>query len=75
MLPFLKKMQEGSASMPVDAVKREPDNEEEFDDLGECCGEILSAIERKDRNALKESLKSFFDICDSSPHEEGEHLG
>ena len=75
MLPFLKNMQEASASAPADPVKRNPDNEEDYDSLHVAAEDVIAAVHAKDAKALAQALKAAFEIIDSEPHEEGEHLG
>lgn len=77
MLPFLMKSKEGSASMPVETKKREPDNQEneDLDLLGETLKELLDAIHKKDLKAMTHAFKAACEIVDSQPHLEGDHLG
>ena len=59
MLPFLKNRMEGSASGPVEIVKREPDEAppgEDWDMLDAVASDLLEAFEKKDRTLLKEAL-------------------
>lgn len=56
MLPFLKKAQEGSASAPIETIEREHDDT--FDMLGTIADDILSAVESKDKEALKGALSA-----------------
>lgn len=76
MLPFLKKRQEVSVSIPTDIVKRDSDHEEEedFDGLESCCEEMIDAFHSRDAKALAAALRAAFQICDLEPHEEGEHV-
>ena len=77
MLPFLKNKQANSAGLFV--KEREPDQPKEEKDmshdeaLDSCAKDVMSSIQRQDAKSLKEALKDFFEICDSMPHEEGEH--
>jgi hypothetical protein len=73
MLPFLKNKTEGSVSMPADKVERKPDNPEDLDLLEGCVREFIDAIKADDAKAASQALKSAFEICDASPHEEGEN--
>lgn len=74
MLPFLKKQQEGSLSMPAEPIKREPDEGSEYDMLESAAEDLISAIHSKDVKAVCSALKAAFEICDAQPHEEGEHI-
>lgn len=35
---------------------------------------VLAAFKRSDAKGLASALKTFFELCDEMPHEEGEHL-
>lgn len=72
MLPFLKK--EASVSQPIDSTKRKPDEEPAYDSLQSAAEELVSAIHAKDISAVASALRSAFELCDASPHEEGEHV-
>lgn len=71
MLPFLDKKKEASVVVPSDRIKREPDQEPDYDSLHSAAEDVMSALEQKDIPALAEALRAAFDICDSMPHEEG----
>lgn len=75
MLPFLKKAQEGSASMPVEHVKRESDEESEsdYDMLDSAAEDLIQAVHSKDVKAVSSALKAAYEMCESQPHEEGPH--
>jgi hypothetical protein len=53
----------------------EPDDEtgEDREGMKAAFQDLLKAIESKDVEAGTEALENFFEICDSGPHEEGEH--
>lgn len=74
MLPFLKHSKEASVSIPAEPVKRKPDDEAEYDMLESAAEDLISAIHSKDVKAVCSALKAAFEICDSQPHEEGEHI-
>lgn len=73
MLPFLKHNQEASASGPVESIKREPDEDYDYDMLDSAAEDLIQAVHSKDVKAVSSALKAAFQICDSQPHEEGEH--
>lgn len=73
MLPFLKKLQEGSVSAPVEAVEREPDNEQDYDGLHACAEDLISAVHSKDVAGVASALKAAFELCEMYPHEEADH--
>lgn len=35
--------------------------------------DLIAAVESKDKRAVAAALKSAFEICDASPHDEGPH--
>jgi hypothetical protein len=74
MLPFLKNQQEGSASMPVEPVKREHDEDSDYDMLESAAEDLISAVHSKDIKAVASALRAAFELCDSGKHEEGEHI-
>lgn len=73
MLPFLKKQQEGSISAPVEHVRREPDEESDYDMLESAAEDLISAVHSKDVKAVCSALRAAFQMCESEPHEEAEH--
>jgi len=73
MLPFLKKQQEGSISGPVENIKREPDEEADYDMLESAVHDLFSAFKSQDIKAGCEALRAAFEIYDSEPHFEGPH--
>jgi hypothetical protein len=75
MIPFLKNKQDASASAPVDSIKREPDEESDYDGLEACVEDLCHAIEKKDYKAGASALRAAFELMEASPHEEGEHIG
>lgn len=79
MLPFLKRSQEGSASSPVEHVKRSADDdaqpEDDFDSLEAAAQDLITAVHSKDVTAVASALRAAFELCDSQPHTEGPHNG
>ena len=76
MLPYLQQKKIASIAHAV----RRPDGsmeEVEQDDLGllEAASDLMAAVHAKDSKAVAAALKAAFEICDSEPHVEGEHLG
>lgn len=75
MLPFLKKNREASASAPPDSIRREPDDEaDSYDSLHSAAEDLLKAVESKNIKGIAEAIRAAFELCESSPHEEGEHI-
>ena len=72
MLPFLKDKEAGMQE-PADPIKRKPDEEQEYDALESAAQDLISAVHSKDVKATCEALRAAFELCDSEPHEEGEH--
>jgi len=76
MIPFLKRDQEASVSAPASVEKRKPDDEEaEYDALEAAAEDLGAALAAKDFKAAAAALRAAFQLADSEPHEEGEHLG
>ena len=73
MLPFLKRDSEASASMPAESIKRESD-EPEYDSLHSAAEDLITAVHSKNVSAVAEALRAAFELCDSEPHREGEHV-
>lgn len=74
MLPFLK-AKEASVSMPAEAVKRKPDEGADMDYLEGCMAELSAALKSGDAKAASAAFRAAFQVCESEPHEEGEHIG
>jgi len=75
MLPFLKRKQEGSMSADDDHVLRKPDEgSEEYDTMHAVAEDLLKAIEAKDVPGIAAAFRAGFELADSEPHEEGEHV-
>lgn len=75
MLPFLKLNKDASASGPVDSLERNPDSEPEYDALESAAEDLINAIHSKDAKGAAAALRAAFELADSQPHEEGEHIG
>lgn len=56
------------------AIKRESDHEEEYDTLESAAEDLVNAVHSKDIKAVAAALRAAFELCDSEPHEEGEHI-
>lgn len=74
MLPFLKKQNEASASMPADKQMRKPDDGAEYDVMHSAAQDLIDAVHAKDVKGVAEALKAAFELADSQPHEEGPHI-
>ena len=75
-LPFLKRTKEGSVSMPVETVKRTPDDEssESYDYMESVADDLISAVHSKDSKGVVAALKAAFEIMEESPHEENNSM-
>lgn len=78
MLPFIKRDIPASTTS---IIKRKPDGSTEpemedssADGLEACAEDFLRAVHMKDTKAMADAFRAAFEICDSSPHVEGEHL-
>lgn len=74
MLPFLKKNHEAAASGPVESLERKPDEGAEYDVLESAAEDLCKAIESKDYKGAAAAIRAAFELLESEPHEEGEHL-
>lgn len=75
MLPFLKKNREAAASAPPDSIRREPDDgADAYDSLHSAAEDLLKAVEAKNVKGIAEALRAAFELCESEPHEEEEHI-
>lgn len=75
MLPFLKSKLEASTSAPIESMRREPDEEPEYDALESAGQDLIDAVKSGDAKAAAAALRAAFQLADSEPHEEGEHIG
>lgn len=73
MLPFLKKSQEAGNSEPVEPIKREHDEDHEYDMLESAAEDLIKAIHSKDVKGVCEALRAAHEMCDLEPHEEAPH--
>lgn len=74
MLPFLKQELEGSTAVKEDPVKRKPDDDSDYDGLQAAADDLIQAIANGDSKGVAAALRAAFDLCDSEPHQEGEHV-
>lgn len=73
-LPFLRHKHEASVAATPEVVKRESDHEEEYDSLESAADDLISAVHAKDSKGVASAMRAAFEIMDSEPHEEGEHV-
>ncbi len=73
LLPFLKNKQQQSG---VIVQNRTPDEPKDSEDQGlmACAQDLIDAVHAKDAKRVASALKAAFEIADSEPHVEGEHL-
>jgi hypothetical protein len=74
MIPYLKRTKEAAASGPVESIKRESDDGEDYDVLESAAEDLINAVHAKDVKAAAAAIRAAFDLCDSMPHEEGPHI-
>ncbi len=78
LLPFLKNKDASVAGLII--KNRTPDEKPEQDQddssaaIESCAQELIRAVHAKDTKAVSEALKDAFEILESMPHEEGEHV-
>ncbi len=75
MLPFLKKKPVAGLIVHTRTPDEKPESQEDDENqaVEAAASDVLAAIEAKDVRALASALRAAFEICDSYPHEEGEH--
>lgn len=81
MLPFLKKKDTPGAAGVI-IKRRQPDEKPEGEDsqddkdaaIHAASQDLISAIQSNDVKGVSEAIRSAFEILDSMPHEEGEHV-
>lgn len=73
MIPFMRN-KEASVSAPAAVEKRTPDEPQEFDALEAAAEDLGSALAAKDFKAAAAALRAAFQLADSEPHQEGEHI-
>lgn len=61
MLPFLKDRHEGAMSGPVESIKRDPDEEQDYEMLDAICHDMMEAFEKKDKKLLKATLEALLE--------------
>lgn len=79
MLPFLKPKQGSgviiqSHRSPDQSSDESKEVEEINPGLIACAHDMIVALHSKDSKALAMAIKAAFEICDSEPHVEGEHV-
>jgi hypothetical protein len=74
MIPFLKHTKEASVSAPLESQMRKPDEEPEYDMLESAAHDLIAAVHSKDVKGVCVALRAAFEMLDSQPHEEGEHI-
>lgn len=63
MIPFLKRKDDVSVSIPGDSIKREPDEEPEFDSLEAAGEDLISAVHSKDAKAVAAALRAAISLA------------
>lgn len=73
MLPFLKNKHQQTG---VIVQNRTPDEPKDSEDQGlmACAQDLIDAVHSKDAKRVASALKAAFEIADSEPHVEGEHV-
>lgn len=77
-IPFLKNKQ-GAAQSIMTTKVRTPDAPETQEDesnqgLLAAARDLITACQAGDEKGVAQALQSAFDICESQPHEEGDHF-
>ena len=78
MLPFMKKKQEvgGSGVIIKTRPSDKPDENQDDSSAGieACAKDLIDAVHARDIQGAASAIKAAFEILDSMPHEEGEHI-
>lgn len=78
MLPFLAPKKIASVivakTKPTGGIEPKGEEGEHDPALMSAAEDLISAVHMKDAVAVADALRAAFDICDSEPHVEGEHL-
>lgn len=72
MLPFLKAKPQAAGIAMIERKPDEPSHEE--DGIMSAARDLLQGIEMKDHKAIAAAMRAAFEILDSEPHVEGEHI-
>ena len=72
----IQKKKEAAIALPIETITREPDEkeEQEYDSLESAAEDLLHALQSKDAKGISIALRAAFEIMDSEPHYEGEHI-
>jgi hypothetical protein len=83
-LMFLKRSKDGGIASSlmarrkpeggIEAPSEEAPAEDANESLHSASADLLAAFHAKDVKAISAALKAAFQICDSEPHSEGEHV-
>jgi len=78
MLPFLKPKDRSVAGLIIKTRTPDEKPEDQQDDpsaaIHECSQALIKAVHAQDVKAVSAALKDAFDILDSMPHDEAEHV-
>lgn len=76
MLPLLKRKQAASTGLSIQTrdLSNTQEKQEDTDYIEFCCKELIDAIHSKDSKTVASVLRIIFQIADSEPHAEGEHI-
>lgn len=72
MIPFLKHKEAG-VSAPAESIKREPDDDAEFDTLEAAGQDLIDAVHAKDAKAVAAALRAAIQL--SEPNQEDTYIG
>lgn len=76
MLPFLKPKPMGSVVVAMKDDKSKTSHEEGSHppELMAAAEDLISAVGAKDAQAVADAMYAAFQVCESYPHAEGEHI-
>jgi hypothetical protein len=76
-LPFLKRNNKDAGIAGVMTIHRNPDKEEsheEHDGVHMAARDLIDAVKADDVKGVAAAMRAAFEIMDSEPHVEGEHV-
>lgn len=66
MLPILKKQEASVVSSPQ-TIRRQPDEDSEFDSLEVAAQDLCDAVHSRNYKAAAQALRAAFEMCQSEP--------
>jgi hypothetical protein len=76
LLPFLSKKRQNAGVIVQERAPDEKPEENQEDNSGieACAKDLIDAVHAQNIKGAADAIKAAFEILDSQPHEEGEHI-